>query len=65
MSCPLCQKAIENVDFTDTNFLQQFVDDSGRINSRYRTHLCAQHQRKITRAIKKARYLGLLPYVVE
>lgn len=64
MPCSLCQKAIEEIDFTDANFLRQFTDEMGRIKTHRRNHLCAKHQRKISQAIKNARYLGLLPYVV-
>ncbi len=65
MSCPLCQKAIEEIDFTEVNLLRPFTNEMGKIISHRRTHLCAKHQRKVTQAIKKARYLGLLPYVAD
>jgi small subunit ribosomal protein S18 len=63
MSCQLCQKAIEEIDFTDADFLRQFTTETGKIKTRRKTRLCSKHQRKITKAIKRARYLGLLPYV--
>ncbi len=65
MTCPLCQKAIENIDYLNADFLRQFITETGKIKSRRKTRLCAKHQRQITLAIKRARYLGLLPYVAD
>ena len=65
MTCPLCQKAIENIDYTNADFLRQFLVETGKIKSRRKTRLCAKHQRQITQAVKRARYLGLLPYVAD
>lgn len=63
MICQLCQKGIETIDFTDSDFLRQFITETGKIKPQRQTHLCSQHQKKVARAIKQARYLGLLPYV--
>ena len=63
MTCQLCQKAIEEIDFTDADFLRQFITETGKIKSHHQTRLCSKHQRRVTKAIKKARYLGLMPYV--
>ena len=65
MTCQLCQKAIEDIDFTNADFLRQFTKETGKIKSRRQTRLCSKHQRKVTQAIKRARYLGLLPYVAD
>lgn len=50
--------------FTDGEVLQRFVTDRGKIISRSRSGVCAKHQRKLTAAIKHARHLALLPFVV-
>ncbi len=42
--------------------LQQYVSRSGAINARRRTGTCAKHQRMLTRAIKRARHLAMLPF---
>ena len=43
--------------------LGNFLTDKGKIVGRRTTGLCAKHQRKLTRAIKQARNIGILPYV--
>lgn len=62
MVCPLCQKNQWEIDFKNIEFLRKFLTEWGKIKSREKTHLCNQHQKEITRAIKRARYLALLPY---
>jgi small subunit ribosomal protein S18 len=50
-------------DYKDARFLSQFISENGRIIPRRITGTCAQCQRKITTAVKRARHLALLPYV--
>jgi small subunit ribosomal protein S18 len=52
------------VDYKDVFLLRRFVNDRGRIKARGATGTCAQHQRDVAVAIKTARELALLPYVV-
>ncbi len=61
--CHLCQKEVEHVDHTDTALLSGFLSIHGEIKKHHKAGLCAQHQRKVARAIKRARTLGLLPYI--
>jgi len=61
--CYLCQKEINVIDHTNTSFLSGFLTNHGEIKKQYKSGLCAQHQRKVARAIKRARTLGLLPYI--
>jgi len=64
--CYFCQKGIKKeVDFKETSFLKKFTAVSAKIRPRKKTGLCAQHQRDLAQAIKRARFLGLLPYVRE
>ena len=63
MSCPLCQQNVQEIDFKNTQLLKKFLSPLGKIRPKKKTKLCAWHQRKIAKAIKRARYLGLLPYV--
>jgi len=65
MHCYFCQRNIKEIDFKDTQTLQRFTSLLGKIKGRKKTGLCARHQRKIAQAIKRARYLGLLPYLRE
>lgn len=60
--CPFCAEQIKVVDYKDVNFLRRFISDRGRIESRRKIGSCAKHQRALARAIKRARYLALLPY---
>jgi len=60
MNCYFCQHNIKEIDFKETNWLQKFISGLGKIRSRKRTGLCAKHQRKLAKAIKRARHLGLL-----
>jgi small subunit ribosomal protein S18 len=50
------------VDYKDTEFLQQFMSPYGKIFGRDRTGVSAKYQRKVTKAIKKARHMALLPF---
>jgi small subunit ribosomal protein S18 len=60
MECYFCKKNISDVDFRDTIALRRFISGLGKIRKRGKTGLCATHQRKISRSIKRARHLGLL-----
>jgi small subunit ribosomal protein S18 len=60
MNCYLCQRNLKEIDFKNTLLLKRFLSSLGKIKSRKKTGLCAFHQRKIAKAIKRARQLGLL-----
>ena len=62
--CRFCAEQSPWVDYKDVNLLRRFMNDRGRIKSRGATGTCAQHQRDVAVAIKTARELVLLPYVV-
>ena len=62
-ACYFCETR-EPIDFKNAQLLRRFIADSGRIETRRKTSTCARHQRELARAIKRARYLALLPYVV-
>lgn len=51
------------IDYKDTEMLKKFMDPHGRILSRRKTSVSAKNQRRISRAIKRARFMGLLPYL--
>jgi ribosomal protein S18 len=59
-----CAEHIPWVDYKDTNLLKRLMSDRGKIKSRANTGTCAQHQRDVAIAIKTAREMALLPYVV-
>jgi small subunit ribosomal protein S18 len=59
----LLQHDIKFVDYKDIDVLRQFINPHGRIMQRSRTHLTAKQQREVDTAVKRARFMGLLPYV--
>ncbi len=63
--CAFCVDKVEKVDYKDVTLLRRFVSEQGQIDSRRRTGTCARHQRRLTLAIKRARFLALLPYTAE
>lgn len=56
---------IKAIDYKDIELLSRFINAHGRILSRRQTRLSAKHQRKVAMAIKRARFLGLLPFVAK
>jgi len=60
MDCYFCQRNIKEIDFKEINLLKKFVSGMLKIKARERTGVCAKHQRKVARAIKQARHLGLI-----
>ena len=62
--CVFCKENIEYVDYKDYNMLRRFTSDRGKIRARRVTALCPQHQREAATAVKRAREMALLPYVV-
>jgi small subunit ribosomal protein S18 len=63
MDCYFCRKNIKEIDFKNVEILKNFVSALGKIRPRKKTELCASHQRKLSRAIKRARHLGLLSFI--
>jgi small subunit ribosomal protein S18 len=63
MYCYFCKKNIQEVDFHDTEVLGKYLSKSGKIKPRTKTGCCAKHQREVTTAIKRARVMGILPFV--
>ncbi len=61
-ACIMCVEKMPRVDYKDASFLRRFISDRARIDTRRKTSCCAKHQRALARAIKRARYLALLPY---
>ncbi len=61
--CRFCAEKVRDVDYKQIQVLRTFTTDTGKILSARITGNCASHQRQLTRAIKRARNLALLPYV--
>lgn len=60
--CHFCNKNIKYIDFKDIQILQRFISSYSKIVPRKRSGVCSRHQRKLSQAIKRARFMGLLPY---
>ena len=63
--CPYCRDKVDAVDYKDVAGLRRAVSDKGKIRSSRVTGACRRHQAQLARAVKRARELGLLPYVGE
>ncbi|MEG0804359.1 MAG: 30S ribosomal protein S18 [Pygmaiobacter sp.] len=61
--CSFCVDRVDNIDYKDIVKLRKYVSERSKIIPRRVTGTCAQHQRELTTAIKRARHLALLPYV--
>jgi small subunit ribosomal protein S18 len=64
-SCPLSGKNAPKIDYKDVKLMQRFVSERGKILPSRITAVSAKKQRAISRAIKRARNLALMPYVVQ
>ena len=63
--CQFCMDKATFVDYKDIAKLKKFTSERGKILPRRATGTCAMHQRQLTEAIKRARQVALLPYVVD
>ncbi len=63
--CQFCVDKIEVIDYKDIERLKKYMSDKGKIYPRRMTGTCAKHQRQLTKAIKRARIMALLPFVVD
>ena len=61
--CYFCENKIPTIDFKDEKVLSRFTTERGKMIPRRTSGACARHQRQLSVAIKRARYLALLPYV--
>ncbi len=62
--CKFCNDSSLKIEYKQAGFLKDFLTERGKIMPRRITGSCAWHQRELTVAIKKARMIALLPYVV-
>ena len=60
--CKFCTEKIDAIPYRDVRLLQEFVAERGKIVPRRLTGVCTTHQRRLTRAIKQARNIALLPF---
>ncbi len=63
--CVFSKAGVEYIDYKDIDTLERFINDQGRILPRRVTGTSAKYQRQLAKAIKRARHLGMLPFVSE
>jgi small subunit ribosomal protein S18 len=63
--CAFCLEKTKTIDYKDLGTLRRSLTDRGKIKSRRKTGTCAKHQRRLAIAVKRARYLALLPITAE
>ncbi|MEY2664643.1 MAG: ribosomal protein small subunit ribosomal protein [Candidatus Parcubacteria bacterium] len=61
--CFFCQNNIRHIDYKDTEILKKFLNPHARMISRKKSAVCAASQRQLATAVKRARFMGLLPFV--
>ncbi len=64
-TCPFSGDKAPKIDYKDTRLIMRFVSERGKIVPSRITAVSAKKQRELAKAIKRARYLGLLPYVLK
>ncbi len=63
--CSFCVDKVKEIDYKDFNRLQRFLSERARMMPRRRSGTCTRHQHMLCLAIKRARYMALLPYTAE
>ncbi len=64
--CQFCHDHVREIDYKDANrFIKRYISDRGKIEPRRKTGTCAKHQRRLSTALKQARFMALLPYTAE
>lgn len=63
--CPFSSEGAPKIDYKDTKLLQRYISERGKVVPSRITAVSAKKQRELARAIKRARFLALLPYAVK
>ncbi|MDH3324744.1 MAG: 30S ribosomal protein S18 [Candidatus Peregrinibacteria bacterium] len=61
--CTFCRNNVEHIDYKDSALLSGFITFYRSIQSRFHTGVCLKHQKELSKSVKKARIMGLLPFV--
>ena len=64
-TCPFTGNGAPKIDYKDTKLLSRYISERGKIVATRITAVSANKQRELAQAIKRARFLGLLPYVIK
>lgn len=63
--CRFCMEKVDFIDYKNIEILRNFMTDRGKILPRRVSGNCAKHQREVTRAIKRARNIALVPFAIQ
>ena len=61
--CQICETGTRVVDYKDERLLSRFLTERGKIIPARLSGMCARHQRQLSRAIKRARHIAVLPFI--
>ncbi|NCF75441.1 MAG: 30S ribosomal protein S18 [Xanthomonadaceae bacterium] len=61
--CHFCVNNIEEIDYKNIQVLRRFISSYAKIRPKRKSYVCSKHQRKLAKAIKRARIMALLPFV--
>ena len=64
-SCEFCANDVERIDYKEVQVLENYITDRGKILPRRITGNCSFHQKDLTKAIKRARNMALLPFKID
>ncbi|MBE6455066.1 MAG: 30S ribosomal protein S18 [Alphaproteobacteria bacterium] len=64
-SCQFCSSEVTEIDYKDVKLLSHFITERGKMVPSRVSATCAKHQRSLSKAIKRARFLALLPFVAD
>ncbi len=63
--CQFCADKNIEIDYKNVDLLRRYIAEDGKIRPRRQTGACARHQRAVARAIKQARHIAFLPFVLD
>jgi small subunit ribosomal protein S18 len=63
--CAFCADKSKTIDYKEVNRLRRYISERAKIEPRRKTGTCAQHQRALAVALKRARHVALLPYAAQ
>lgn len=61
--CFFCSQNLNTIDYKEVDLLKRFISGQAKIIDPKHTGICAKHQRRLAEAVKRARFIGLLPFV--
>jgi len=63
--CAFCVEKVSYIDYKEPEVLRRYMTEHGRLRPRRQTGTCAKHQRELARAVKRARHIALIPFVID